>query len=313
MSDDRRSFIGGSDIGAIVGVSPWQNALDVYETKLGLSPPPDPTKLKTFRRGKMLEPIVFEMLREEREIATEARNRRYRDKAQALFACEVDGEAIVDGEDVNIEAKTSRMAHEWGAEGTEDIPPSYAAQAQWGLGITGKRRCIVAALVWDELKTYEVVRNNDVIEWLREEALKFWSLVEARTPPPPTTLAQVERVCARLVGMPVELSEAGVDAARRIFALRESIRAMEKEKEAQEFLLFDEVRRAWNVPADPTVSMPEDNAILTYQGKPLAIWRRQTRESVDAKRLREEEPMTFHKYARQSTYRVLAAPPKGKK
>lgn len=314
MSDDRKNYVGGSDIGAIVGVSPWQNALDVYEAKLGLAPPPDAAQLKIFRRGKLLEPAVLGMLCVDRpDVLLANSNRRYRDSQQPLFSCEVDAEATVGGEDVNIEVKTSRVAREWGEAGTEDIPPVYSAQAQWGLGITGKRRTLVAALIWDELRVFEVVRNDDVIAWLREEALKFWSLVEARTPPPPTRLEQVKRACAQLVGMPVELSDAGFDSLQAVLGAREKIRELERDQETAEHALFEEIRKAWSVPSDPTVDMPQDNALLTYGGKAVAVWRRQTRESIDAKRLREEEPLTFHKYARETTFRVLSKPPKGSK
>ena len=35
---ERRSGIGGSDAAAILGVSPWRTALDVYSDKRGISP-----------------------------------------------------------------------------------------------------------------------------------------------------------------------------------------------------------------------------------------------------------------------------------
>jgi putative phage-type endonuclease len=55
----RKTGIGGSDVGAIVGVDPYRNALDVYLEKTGELPDTPATRVQ--ERGRRLEPIIREM------------------------------------------------------------------------------------------------------------------------------------------------------------------------------------------------------------------------------------------------------------
>jgi hypothetical protein len=57
--------IGGSDVGAIVGVDPYRNALDVYLEKTGERAPSEPTGVQ--QAGTALEPIIREMYKERTE------------------------------------------------------------------------------------------------------------------------------------------------------------------------------------------------------------------------------------------------------
>ena len=64
---DRRKYIGSSDVAAILGISPWRTALDVYLDK---TQPPveeklDPGRARAMTRGKRMEPYVIDLLAEE--------------------------------------------------------------------------------------------------------------------------------------------------------------------------------------------------------------------------------------------------------
>src|SRR5438552_1902850 len=51
-----RPWIGGSDIGAIIGVHPKRTALDVYNRTLGLQP--EEPESPVMRRGKIFEHVA---------------------------------------------------------------------------------------------------------------------------------------------------------------------------------------------------------------------------------------------------------------
>ncbi|MDH3571210.1 MAG: YqaJ viral recombinase family protein, partial [Gemmatimonadota bacterium] len=56
----RLTGIGGSDVGAIVGVDPYRNALDVYLEKTGeVEPDEAPTPVQ--ERGRFLEPVIRQL------------------------------------------------------------------------------------------------------------------------------------------------------------------------------------------------------------------------------------------------------------
>jgi putative phage-type endonuclease len=189
---DRRLFLGGSDIAAVLGLSPWQTPYQLWVDKTSEHPiAEDPKKAAFFRRRKMMEPYVIELAREEHDLNVVARNARYYDKHLPFLSCEVDFEHEWSGNTENADVKTVHpaMAKHWGEPGTDEIPQYYTAQFLWGQMITERYSTLCMAMIGlDKLEPYRIKRNDSVIAWMREQALKFWELVEKRTPPEITTL-----------------------------------------------------------------------------------------------------------------------------
>lgn len=184
---------------AILCVSPWSTPLDIFFEKTGGEKAgDDPAKAKIFRRGKRLEPVVVNMLEEERGFEIIDRNRRYVDPEHDFLSCEVDAEAMVDGEHVNIECKTAHHFTQWkyGEEDTDEIPIEYAAQAMFSLMITGRRRCIFGVLFgMDNLVTYNIERDEETITSMRAKAVSFWNdHVLLRVPPEPVNIDDTLRL-----------------------------------------------------------------------------------------------------------------------
>lgn len=169
---DRRKWIGGSDIAAILGVSPWKNAVDLWLDKI--KPPVEGSdNWQAKARGKRLEPYILDMIREEHGLEIVAANQRYVDSEHDFFAAEIDAETATE----NIEIKTVHpfKAKEWGEHETDQLPIHYVAQAQWGLGVRGRDVCRVFALIGDDLKPYVVERDDELIEAMRWKAIDFWN------------------------------------------------------------------------------------------------------------------------------------------
>jgi putative phage-type endonuclease len=209
---DRRSYLGSSDIAAILGLSPWKTPVDVWYEKLGQAQPIDAAKQKLFNRGKRLEPIVLEMLAEEHAIEYTARGARYRDAEYPWMAAEIDAESVdFSGVHVNIEVKTAHpfAAGQFGEEGTDEIPIYYAAQAMYGLMITGRQRCIFAVLVGaDNLTTYEIERDEETIAGIRTKAVAFWrDHVLAKVAPEPIVLDDIYRLMRKDTDVSAEATE----------------------------------------------------------------------------------------------------------
>lgn len=172
---DRTKFIGGSDVAAILGISPWKSIVDLYMDKI-TPRVSDGRNMAAKRRGSRLEPYIIDMIKEEHGLEIVATNQRYIDAGLPFLASEIDAEySDVDGYQ-NIEIKTVHpfKAKEWGEHDTDNLPLHYVAQVQHGLGVTGRDRCRVFALIGDELKPYVVERDNETIEALREHCTNFW-------------------------------------------------------------------------------------------------------------------------------------------
>lgn len=195
---DRRKFVGGSDIAAILGVSPWKNIVDLWIDK---STPPreDGRNMAVKRRGQRMEPYILDMIREEHGLEIVSANERYIDSEIPYFAAEIDAETASE----NIEIKTVHpfKAKEWGELDTDQLPLHYVAQVQWGLGVRQRDVCRVFALIGDDLRSYVVERDSELITAMRNRAAEFWEkyVIPGQQPPldmkdPEGTLETLKRL-----------------------------------------------------------------------------------------------------------------------
>jgi putative phage-type endonuclease len=277
-TQDRRHFLGGSDAGAILGLSPWRTPLDVYNEKTAAErPADDPKKAKIFRRGKILEPYVLDMLRDEKGIKVRAANARFIDPEFDFLACEVDA-VTDDDEDIEIKTVHPFAAGEWGDENTDEIPDHYSAQAIHGLMVTRKRSRMVAALIGaDDLRVFRVERDEETIVGGRQRLLFFWQCVQERTPPPPIRLSDLSKLYGVDAGqvLAVDNELRVLDSLARIRDLKERIKGDEKTLEAEEFIVKEFMKSA---------------AVLTVANKKVCSWKTQSRKHIPVESVRIHAP-----------------------
>lgn len=206
---DRTKYLGGSDIAAILGISPWKTATDLWLDKI--KPRIEGTgNAAAKRRGTRLEPYIVDMIREEHGLEIIARGNRYVDADVPYFAAEIDAETA----DENVEIKTVHpfKARDWGELDTDELPLHYVAQVQWGLGIRRRQRCRVFALIGDDLRPYVVERDDETIDAMRARAREFWERYVLPQEPPPLdfgdrkTLDSLKRLHPGTDGSTIEAS-----------------------------------------------------------------------------------------------------------
>ena len=204
----RRNFITATDVPAILGVSPWVNAADVYLAKTqGLTSITNPA----MEAGSLLEPSVIAWARTQLGPVLEG---DWRVHEGGILACSLDG--ITDkGEPV--EAKTSGITgpgnpSQWGAEGTDEIPDYYLLQVQTQLLVTGAALAYVPALIGQRGFAMFVVKANPSLhEVIQQHAESFWcGNVLARQEPTDVrpsieTLKRMMRVPGKIAEVPDDL------------------------------------------------------------------------------------------------------------
>ena len=311
---DRTKFIGGSDIGAIIGVSKWRTPLDVYLMKRGEMPmtggEADAQKEKVLRRGKRMEPVVLEMLGEEKQLKIVARNERYVDQEYPYMACEIDAEADLDGERVNVEIKTSHpfAAGQWGEEGTDEIDVSYAAQAMWGLMITGRPRCIFGVLIGsDNLLSYEIKRDDETIASMRAKAVEFWEQnVQVGIPPKAINLPDVFHTFRTKPSSVTEATEevaALVDQFKVATAQANRLTQdggvlYELKYQIGKYMLGEDQIKAPG-------GLPGTRHVLTFGGKEILSLALQSSIRIDQKALQKEEPEIAARFRKSTSFFVF--------
>ena len=169
----RKSGIGGSDIGALLGVNKWKSTIDVYVDKvIGKS-----FTGNTFTHwGHMLESIVFKEFQNKHKnnmICYEVPYTMIKDNAVA----NVDG-MILNTETKEygvLEIKTTNAFNfkEW--EG-DTIPESYYAQVQHYLYVTGLKFAYIACLIGgNNYKEFYIERSEEDIEIIKNTINEFWN------------------------------------------------------------------------------------------------------------------------------------------
>lgn len=299
---DRQRFIGGSDVAAVLGVSPWKTPLQLWELKTRpLLEAPAETRKRVFSRGHRWEAVVAEMLvdrlRENgHEVEIVANNRRYIDPARPYLAAEIDFELRLDGEDeiTNVELKTVHpfKSKEWGEEETDESPVWYTAQAMHGLGVTGRRRCLVAPLFGaDEIRTYPILRDDETLGAMRARCAAFWQLVETGVRPDPTTLADLDRIYKGDPSLPPLYADNATHRnILRLRALKAEIKAREAEMEAVEF----DVKQFMG---DAMELVTDDKTAITWKNRDFS-W-------FDQAALKADDAKVHRHYQRKTTTRVF--------
>ncbi|KAE8757352.1 endonuclease [Paraburkholderia madseniana] len=298
---NRLGFIGGSDVAAILGVSPWKTPHELWLQKTGRAAREEitPQQQKRFDRGHRLEPVVLDMLLDRlrddgHEVELLRTNERYIDTEHPFMACEIDFELMLDGEHVNGDCKTVHpfAAKKWGEEGTDEVPIEYAAQFMHGLGITGRDRCIVATLIgMDDLLIYEVQRDQETIDGIRTRVAQYWNeCVIADVPPDPIDFDDAKAIYAKADGTKVEATSEIRDAVFTLAQVKQKLKSFEESEKELSFRIADFMR---------------PHSILTFGGNEIATWKNQDHTSLDQKLLAEEMPEVTAQYKRTKEIRVL--------
>jgi len=301
---NRAKFLGGSDIAAVLGLSPWKTPLDLWRDKT--TPRVGDADYKpVFKRGIRWEGAVAEMLVERlqvngHQVEIVGSNRRFIDREIPFLAAEIDFEIRLDGSEeiTNVELKTVHpfRLREWGASGTDTLPVHYTAQVMHGLGVTRRSNAILAALFGaDELRTYPVAADQETIAAMRARAAAFWNdHVLAGVAPDPTTLEDLSKLfdADNPDAHPLLADETLAEQVMRMRSINAEIKAREAEAEAIEFSL----KRA----------MRDCTSIVMPNGKEAVTWKQRSGSWLDEKALQEAHPKIAREFQRKWAKRVFA-------
>lgn len=151
--EERKTYIGATDAGAICGVNPYQTPHDVWLAKKGLTQ--DESNI-AMRHGTYIETFIAQEFQAKSGHKV-YKSKTYRHKDHQWAACNPDRELRINGEFGLLECKSVGYfaSKNFGQDGADQIPQHYAIQIMWQLIVTGAKFVILAALVDNrELRTF---------------------------------------------------------------------------------------------------------------------------------------------------------------
>lgn len=245
--EERRSGIGGSDLGAILGLNPWRTPFQVYQEKT-CQAEPFTGNLQT-RFGSYAEEFVAREYCEQTGRQVQRFNAMLRHPTAPLIG-HVDRLVIPEGAkraswrdqvrtDRGLEAKTANAFaagrdSEWGESHTDQIPESYLVQVAAYQALTGCQFWDLAVLFGNqEFRIYHLTRDLELEAMILEAAEKFWrDHVLARIPPAPRDEAEARQRWQRHQPGKIQTVDASLEVAIKTYAA-EKARLAECEKTCQ--------------------------------------------------------------------------------
>ncbi len=181
----RRRYIGGSEIAAILGISPFQTAAGLYDEKLGLAEPkPSSDAMLT---GIFLEDGIARLWHHRK--CPHLIMRKHKPKLHVEFKfMRASPDRIlyipnplisnpIEGLEIKCISAHSEAAGGWGRSGSQDYPDYYRAQCAWNRMIFDLPVWNLIALVADgryTIKHYTYKADLVYEKSLRDAACDFW-------------------------------------------------------------------------------------------------------------------------------------------
>lgn len=331
MELDRKTYLGGSDAAAVLGLNPHRTILQTYLQKIGDVLPEEnqPSEEREFYmlRGQLAEPVILALIEKKYGVKVTKRSfpespNRYRDPEHDFIAAEIDFEFEVTpklcaafpdaiprelvGTVQNGEIKSMFWMvamKRLGEEGTDELPIENACQGMHGMMVTGAKLCMFAYDLgrYDPL-LYFLHRDEATIAGMRAKEVAFWhNNVLARVPPEPSNLIDVYRMFRRRP--PSVLA-----ATPQMEALIQSLRVVSQRKRICEEgidALQYEIGMALLKDAEQLENpKPKDAGkhVITVDGKPALTIALQEQNRIDPDAVREHYPEVAERCGKVSRF-----------
>lgn len=272
--ENRRKGLGGSDIGAILGLSKFRSPVDVWLSKTGRKPIDHESTLPQ-RFGIFGESFVAQEYTAKTGLDVVRYNKQLVHPEHDFIIGNIDRLVIPQGASIahhmgqirtdrGMEAKcvSAYAGGEWGDDDSDDVPPFYLAQCAWYRILTGCKYWDLAALIGNHrFEVYQFETDKDLEQMLLAVAVEFWTKhVLPDIPPPPRSAEDV----AALFPKSEEGRKAIADA--ELAATVEAIRVKKEQLKALEAALESDVIAVKSCIADAS-------ELVTETGKVLVTWK----------------------------------------
>lgn len=206
----RRHGIGGSDVAAIIGVSPFRTARDTYYDKLGIAAVEENEgNWVAMEMGHLLEDLVAKIFERKTGFKIYQIKKMFRHPLYPFMLADVDYFITMpDGTKAILEIKTTNYNAKdlWWKNGREAVPVYYEPQGRHYMAVMDIDRvffCCLYGNTEDEVMIRKLRRDMDYEEEMIFLEQEFWnSHVQKQVPPPyledgDVILASARQYCGR--------------------------------------------------------------------------------------------------------------------
>lgn len=285
--NDRMKGIGGSDVGALLGLNKYKSAYTLWAEKSGLLLN-DEVDNEAMRVGRDLEQYVADRFMEATGKKVVTSEYSFQSEKYPFMLANVD-RLLVD-EEVGLECKTASALTRCDFE-DGDIPPSYYCQCMHYMAVTGFKKWYIAILVMGKgFYWYEINRNEEEIQALIEAERDFWNCVEScEAPEVDASESTKDTLNIRWQSQDKEciLGHEAEDSVKELLSIKKRIKALRELQTAYENVIKSEMEEAEFAEVE--------NATIK--------WKTSKSESFDKTTFKKENPELYKKYLKETTSR----------
>lgn len=179
VSKDRETYIGGSDVGTILGFNKFKSPYELFLEKTGQIDRESLDDRLQIKLGHKMEQVVAELYEEETGAKTQMSNRSYRCKEYPFLVGHIDRKIQKRKKGLEIKTTSSHNRTDY-TEG--EVPPTHYYQCMFYMIITGMHDWDLATLR-DNNGFYitHIKWDKQVAEDMLDRILAFWECVKNKT------------------------------------------------------------------------------------------------------------------------------------
>ncbi|MBX9838459.1 MAG: YqaJ viral recombinase family protein [Silvanigrellaceae bacterium] len=280
--NNRHEYIGSTEVAAIIGVSPYQTAYDVWlHKKLKYEKIFDEGTLERMHWGLLLEPILLEETARRLQLNYTGTQVHVRHPEYNFLGSTADALTEID----TIEGKTSSLFNK---SYTDEIPEHYYVQGNFHCGMHGKQRCIYPILMGGQIfKVYAIEFDQDFFNFCVAKCVEFWNKYVIGDEQHPIPVDKIEAV----KDSQSIANDSVISSLENLKKIKNKIKILEAEKE--------------NCELEIKTHMAESEILLDQFNKKLCTWKQGERTSFDNKKLEEFLGKKADEFKKKTTYRTL--------
>jgi putative phage-type endonuclease len=286
---DRKKYIGGSDISAVMGLSRYKTPLQIWGEKTGLIEPKDLSDNEYVYWGTKHEETIAQEF-EKRTGLEILDGEVYTHSEYPYMVAHTDRTVYNHKSGINsvLECKTASRSGEWKVG---EIPQEYILQVNWYMGLSGLHHAYIACLITgNKYVIKEMQFDGELFETQVSVAKDFWRMVEQKIMPD------------------VRADDADTLLELYPFANSESVTVSNEELDnsvaylsEKEIELKEIEKEIDTIKNEIKALMGETEVLIT--DKYVLSWKNQVTKRVDVEKVKEAG--LFEEYSKESNTRVL--------
>ncbi len=291
--DNRKDYIGGSDVSSILQQNPYSTPLQVWMRKKGLLTPVDSTPIMNF--GHYFEPILAARFEEITGLKTRQVNKTYQHKEHSFLRANIDRMVLASEAEPTavLELKTTTSQRLKSLDG--DIAKEWFLQVQHYLGITGYEKAYLQIYERDTCTFHEpmlIDRADDLIIENMSKLIKWWNvhMIGGKRPEPINGEDCLILYPDSSYGTNKEATPGDYALYNELLQIRERKEDVENMEEYLKTKLKERIG---------------ESEMLSCGGKPLIKWKSTSQNRLDTTAIRKAHPELCKSFTNQTKTRRL--------